>query len=87
MPEIFCTTLYTRCNRRSIIAVRLRMLTFTHLHFRMRVRYSSAADVYYRRLEDDIVPGKDDVKSWINGIQSMTSMFRKEEHDWKMVSF
>ncbi|XP_028393301.1 peptide-N(4)-(N-acetyl-beta-glucosaminyl)asparagine amidase-like isoform X2 [Dendronephthya gigantea] len=50
----------------------------------MRVRYSTATDMYYRGLEDDVIPGNDDVKGWQNGVNSMTSVFRKEEHDWKM---
>lgn len=51
---------------------------------RMRVRYSCVADEYYRGLEDDVIPGNDDVKGWRNGVESVTSMFRKEELDWKM---
>jgi hypothetical protein len=51
----------------------------------MRVRYSCVADEYYRGLEDDVIPGNDDVKGWRNGVESVTSMLRKEELDWKMV--
>ncbi|XP_046859160.1 peptide-N(4)-(N-acetyl-beta-glucosaminyl)asparagine amidase-like [Xenia sp. Carnegie-2017] len=51
---------------------------------RMRVRYSTAANIYYR-CHDDIIPRDDDIKGWENGINSMTSVVRKEEHDWKMV--
>ena len=54
--------------------------------FRMRVRYSTAADEYYRGIEDEVTPGSFDVKGWRNGVHSMTSVFRKEELDWKMVS-
>ena len=51
----------------------------------MRVRYSTAADKYYTKVKDDVIRGNYDVKGWRNGLYSMMSVFRKEEHDWNMV--
>ena len=51
----------------------------------MRVRYSAAEDKYYREIKDDVIRENYDVSGWRNGVYSMTSMLRKEEHDWNMV--
>jgi hypothetical protein len=67
-----------------LIQMCIKRFTFP-FHFRMRVRYSTAADRYYRGLEDDVTPGNNDLRGWRNGVHSVTSVLRKEELDWKMV--
>ena len=52
---------------------------------RLRARYCTATDTYYRSLADVVQPGEHDINGWKNGVHSVQTMFRKEEQDWRMV--
>ncbi|KAK3717515.1 hypothetical protein QZH41_013778, partial [Actinostola sp. cb2023] len=53
---------------------------------RIRIRYCASSDGYYRCADDTIADDvKPDKTGWKSGLNAVESMFRKVEHDWKMV--